>query len=247
MELNLNKKLYFCTSPCSKTQSAHAVLQISDPLKNKIAAMGRINPVSILYPRTGPSPPSPTLKSNGFTLFHWYFLLAYYVLYVPFKPVKHQSGKVTLKISKVQKKIVMIYMIFMHISMITVSILMFLFYGTSVGGPTILPSEQLNEAIKLAILEIKLEYYFKLGRFREWLSTREAREHIFVNRNELELLERRLDIGEIGIGAAGFFQVNYRLVSELVVFTVTIFLITFDDRTAKLIGNSCPCSVKPTL
>ncbi|CAL8132117.1 unnamed protein product [Orchesella dallaii] len=61
-----------------------------------------------------------------------------------------------------------------------------------------------------------------------WLWDRYIREQVFAQRkNDLEWLERYLDIGQVGIGHLGTYEISYGFLIQMLVFTVTVFLITF--------------------
>ncbi|CAL8110347.1 unnamed protein product [Orchesella dallaii] len=62
-----------------------------------------------------------------------------------------------------------------------------------------------------------------------WLCKRGCiHEEVFPHRkNELECLEKSLEIEPNGIGAVGMFEINYGFLAQLVIFCVTAFLITF--------------------
>ncbi|CAL8141091.1 unnamed protein product [Orchesella dallaii] len=64
--------------------------------------------------------------------------------------------------------------------------------------------------------------------FKEWLALKSTRFLVFANREtQLKLLERDLDVGAFGIGSPGFYQISYGFLADLLVFTVTVFLISF--------------------
>ncbi|CAL8110350.1 unnamed protein product [Orchesella dallaii] len=62
-----------------------------------------------------------------------------------------------------------------------------------------------------------------------WLCGRGCiHEEVFPHRkNELECLEKRLEIEPNGIGTVGMFEINYGFLAQLAIFCVTAFLITF--------------------
>ncbi|CAL8132123.1 unnamed protein product [Orchesella dallaii] len=61
-----------------------------------------------------------------------------------------------------------------------------------------------------------------------FLWDRHIREQVFdQRRNELEWLERYLDIGPVGIGGIGSYEISYGFLAQLLVFMVTVFLISF--------------------
>ncbi|CAL8132101.1 unnamed protein product [Orchesella dallaii] len=61
-----------------------------------------------------------------------------------------------------------------------------------------------------------------------WLWDRHIREQVFAQRKaDLEWLERYLDIGQVGIGNLGTYEISYGFLIQMLVFTVTVFLITF--------------------
>ncbi|CAL8132111.1 unnamed protein product [Orchesella dallaii] len=61
-----------------------------------------------------------------------------------------------------------------------------------------------------------------------WLWDRYIREQVFAQRKtELEWLERYLDIGQVGIGNLGTYEISYGFLIQMLIFTVTVFLITF--------------------
>ncbi|CAL8141093.1 unnamed protein product [Orchesella dallaii] len=64
--------------------------------------------------------------------------------------------------------------------------------------------------------------------FKESLARKSTRFLVFANREtQLKLLERDLDVGAFGIGSPGFYQISYGFLADLLVFTVSVFLISF--------------------
>ncbi|CAL8136826.1 unnamed protein product [Orchesella dallaii] len=51
-------------------------------------------------------------------------------------------------------------------------------------------------------------------RFKEWLCSRYAREIVFTDKNELERIERSLDVAPVAIGSIGYFRISYGFVAQ---------------------------------
>ncbi|CAL8130054.1 unnamed protein product [Orchesella dallaii] len=65
--------------------------------------------------------------------------------------------------------------------------------------------------------------------FSKWLLSQNVWNQFAENMHEFEWVLRDLQMGGIGIGCAGFFQINYRLISQLMAFIVTFFVISFEE------------------
>ncbi|CAL8132125.1 unnamed protein product [Orchesella dallaii] len=64
--------------------------------------------------------------------------------------------------------------------------------------------------------------------FKQWLCDWYIREQVFAQRkNELEWLEKNLEVGPVGIGSVGAYEISYGFLAQMLVFTITVFLITF--------------------
>ncbi|CAL8132256.1 unnamed protein product [Orchesella dallaii] len=78
--------------------------------------------------------------------------------------------------------------------------------------------------------------------FKQWLSKRYTREKIFAqNRKELEWLEKDLEVSSVSIGSPGVYEISYGFLGQLLVFTVTVFLISFDDSKNQVVNCRCDC------
>ncbi|CAL8143460.1 unnamed protein product [Orchesella dallaii] len=79
------------------------------------------------------------------------------------------------------------------------------------------------------MLVMLAEGYRTNASIKLWLNKRGyLPEEVFAHeKNELECLQRSLDTEPVGIGRVGLFEINYGFLAQLLVFSVTTFLITF--------------------
>ncbi|CAL8132095.1 unnamed protein product [Orchesella dallaii] len=64
--------------------------------------------------------------------------------------------------------------------------------------------------------------------FKQWLCDWNIRKHVFAQRkSELEWLERNLEVSKLGIGSVGAYEISYGFLAQMLLFTATVFIITF--------------------
>ncbi|CAL8098517.1 unnamed protein product [Orchesella dallaii] len=190
-----------------------------------------------------------------FNLFHWWILLGYYSLCIPFKPVVTQNGLIQLKTNKIQKIISLFGIWVLNFIVLATDILEDITKLWATATPRaasylyvvqifILSAKHLNVfwilATKKHEIEILLSrlysYSFsrikeldkQMTRFKGLLLNRSVKEKFFADKEEWGRLVQELELKPIGIGAEGLYLINYGFLSQLLVLVITLFVIGFE-------------------
>jgi len=63
--------------------------------------------------------------------------------------------------------------------------------------------------------------------FYEWLLTKEAKEKLFADNHDFNVLVQRLSLGSIGIGSTGVFQITYGFIAQVTLLCLDRNLVTY--------------------